>query len=362
MKNDPFYPSFEMKPEWLAKETHVPRCKNLQKQAKELVESAKSGAFRALVVATGTGGRGMTHFMRMELIPALEAEGAACLETNAYSFPTNPQLREYGKLQEITAKLATPAEAGLLDAESLKWVSEGEVKVQKWLEYRKREKIPDEPRPPYLPKILSQSIDSEERRKYGFYEEDERDERPWEIHGSGRREEEKQKQMGNFRSLCSLAKYNGRALCAYSEYSIYISNSKREDSRVYYELKRMTDPYVEPGVIRLVCLQGVSGERLDKACEYASAMVIPAALEPAGKAWVAQMIMAHQKASGKVWLGKSSVEKIADKFAGRPQAALWFCRVLARKAEELPISEDDVDKELVNKRWENDRKAFKMEF
>ena len=189
-----------------------------------------------------------------------------------------------------------------MDAESLKWVSEGEQKVQKWLEYRKREKIPAEPRPPYLPKILSQSIDGDERRQYGYFEEDEIEERPWEG-PYRRREEGRRKEMGNFHSLCSLAKYNGRALCAYSEVSIYLNNSKREDGRFYMEIRRMVDPYFEPCVIRLICLQGVGWERLEKACEIAPASIIPAALEPAGRAWTAQMIMAHQKASGKEWLG-----------------------------------------------------------
>ena len=361
MKNDPFYPGFEMKPKWLSKEAHVPRCKNLQKQAKELVESAKSGAYRALVIASGTGGRGMTHFLQMELIPALESEGSVCMETSAFSYPTNPQLREHGNLQEITSKLATPADAGLLDAESLRWVSEGEQKAQKWMEYRKREKIPVEPRSPYLPKILSQSIDSEEKRKYGGFEEDEYEGGPG-LPNYQRLRDNRRKELGNFHSLCSLAMYNGKALCAYSEISIYLNNSKRENGRLYYDVKRMVDPYAEPCVIRLICIQGVSGEKLEKECETAPSSVVSAALEPAGKAWTTQMIMAHQKASKKEWLARASVEKIAEKFAGRPQSALWFCRVLARKAVSLPISEDDVNKELVNKRWENDRKAFQMEF
>ena len=172
----------------------------------------------------------------------------------------------------------------------------------------------------------------------------------------------RRKELGNFHSLCSLAMYNGKALCAYSEISIYLNNSKRENGRLYYDVKRMVDPYAEPCVIRLICIQGVSGEKLEKECETAPSSVVSAALEPAGKAWTTQMIMAHQKASKKEWLARASVEKIAEKFAGRPQSALWFCRVLARKAVSLPISEDDVNKELVNKRWENDRKAFQMEF
>jgi len=361
MKNDPFYPSFESKPGWLSKEAHVPRCKNLQKQVKELTESARSGAYRALVIASGTSGRGMTHFMQMELIPALEAEGSVCMETSAFSYPTNPQLREHGNLQEITSKLATPTDTGLLDAESLRWVSEGEQKAQKWLDYRKRENIPAEPRPPYLPKILSQSIDSEERQKYVYFEDNEQEEHPWESHYR-RAQDDRRKELGNFRSLCNLAKYNGKVLCAYSEISIYLNNSKREGGRLLFEVRRMTDPYAEPCVIRLICIQGVSGERLQRECEFAPGSIVTAALEPAGKAWTERMISAHQKASGKEWLSKASVEKIAEKFIGRPQSALCFCRVLARKAESLPISESDVDKELVNKRWENDRKAFQMEF
>jgi len=361
MKNDPFYPSFESKPGWLSKEAHVPRCKNLQKQVKELTESARSGAYRALVIASGTIGRGMTHFMQMELIPALEAESAVCMQTSAYSYPTNPHLREHGKLQEITSKLAMPTDTGLLDAESLKWVSEGEQKVQKWMEYRKREKIPAEPRPPYLPKILSQSIDSEERQRYAYFEEEEQEQPPWAAHMRHGREE-RRKEMGNFRALCSLAKYNGKALCTYSEISYYLSSSRREHGRLFYDIRRMVDPYAEPCVIRLVCLQGISEERLQKECEHAPSGIITAALEPAGRAWLEKVIMAHQSASGKEWFGKGAVAKIAEKFAGRPQTALSFCRALARKAEALPISESEVEKELANKRWENDRKAFQMEF
>ncbi len=360
MKNDPFYPNFDGKPDWLIKAAHVPRSKNLQKQVKELVESAKSGNYRFLAITSGKSGRGMTHFLNMELMPALEAEGAVCMLTGAHSFPTNSQMRNNCSIQKITEKLATPIETNLLDAESQKWLSEGEKKVQKWLEYREKEKIPVEPKPPYLPKILSQSIDQEEQRGH-VIEFDEYSETPWEaIHR--KRKEDWRNELSTFHSLSKLAQYNGKALCAISESSLYLTDNKRDDQKIYYEIKRMGDPYIEPGVIRLVCLHGVGKERLERACEQASGSVISAALEPAGKAWTEKIILAHQTASGKEWFTINSIKNISLKFAGKPQSALYFCRLLARKAETLPITEENVDKELVNKRWENDSKAFKMEF
>ena len=73
-KSSPFFPVYSGKPAWLRKKVHVPRASGLGEKVADLLSIARNGGF-AMAVLAAKEGRGVSHFVENEFIPALEAEG-----------------------------------------------------------------------------------------------------------------------------------------------------------------------------------------------------------------------------------------------------------------------------------------------
>ena len=359
-KNNPFFPVYAGKPKWMRKKVHVPRANGLDKKVDGFLSIARNGGF-AMAVLAAKEGRGVSHFVENELIPALESGGdVVCAKMKQAARPSDANLSHLLDLRGVVARLASVRKAPKLPEKSWKWLSDNERQFFEWQQFRQESKVETLPVPPYQPRISANMPEE----KAGVYLDDDDDHSHYSPFSHERDSAKEKKDYRNYFSLCALARANGKVLCiiAPDRWTIPIAaeNNRKDQSYVASVLSELRGRYHAEGVLLIVIARTGRTDNMGRAADITGVKLLT--LAPAKADWIYRVLQAHQNEAGVQFFTDDALRQIAKGCTGWPGRALDMCRTMARNTDSLPIGIETVEKTIKKGRWDYDNKDFRMEF